>query len=44
MATATVYNFDGNVKRVDSRWIWEWEEEEIWEINKTNIDELIKAS
>ncbi|MDY7008084.1 MAG: helix-turn-helix domain-containing protein [Cyanobacteriota bacterium] len=44
LATATVYHFDGKVKRVDSRWIWEWEEEEIWEINKIDIDESLKAS
>ncbi|MGD1698772.1 DNA-binding protein [Dapis sp. BLCC M229] len=42
LATATVFNFDGTVERVDSTWIWE--EDEMWKINKKNIDELIKAS
>ncbi|WP_353734974.1 helix-turn-helix domain-containing protein [Okeania sp. SIO2C2] len=42
LATATVFDFDGSVYRVDSRWMWE--EEEMWEINKINIDELCSNS
>lgn len=42
LATATVFNFDGTVSQIDSRWVWE--EEEIWKINKTNIEELISSS
>ncbi len=41
LATVTVFNFDGTVERVDSRWVWE--EEEIWKINKKNIEELIRV-
>ncbi len=40
LATATVFNFDGTVERVNSMWIWE--EEEMWEINKKNIEQLIQ--
>ncbi|MEB3342240.1 helix-turn-helix domain-containing protein [Okeania sp.] len=39
LATITVFNLDGTVERVDSRWVWE--EEEMWKINKKSIDELI---
>ncbi|MDJ0511659.1 MAG: hypothetical protein QNJ64_20770 [Crocosphaera sp.] len=42
LATATVFDFDGSVYRVDSRWMWE--EEEMWKINKINIDELCSNS
>ncbi|MGD1703981.1 helix-turn-helix domain-containing protein [Dapis sp. BLCC M229] len=40
LATATVFNFDGTVERVNSMWIWE--EEEMWKINKKNIEQLIQ--
>ncbi|NEP03680.1 MAG: DNA-binding protein [Okeania sp. SIO2G4] len=39
LATVTVFNFDGTVERVNNRWVWE--EEEMWKINKKNIEELI---
>ncbi|MGB3510372.1 MAG: helix-turn-helix domain-containing protein [Microcoleaceae cyanobacterium] len=42
LATVTVFNFDGTVSLVDSKWIWQ--EPERWEINKINIDELIATS
>ncbi len=42
LATVTVFNFDGTVERVNSMWIWE--EEEMWKINKKNIDELIRVT
>ncbi|MGD1809119.1 DNA-binding protein [Dapis sp. BLCC M126] len=42
LATVTVFNFDGTVERVDSRWVWE--EEEMWKINKKSIEELIRIS
>ena len=42
LATVTVFNFDGTVERIDSRWVWE--EEEMWKINKKNIEELISIS
>ncbi len=42
LATVTVFNFDGTVEQVDSRWIWE--EEEMWKINQKNIEELISIS
>ncbi|MGD1809680.1 helix-turn-helix domain-containing protein [Dapis sp. BLCC M126] len=40
LATATVVNFDGTVERVNNTWIWE--EEEMWEIKKKNIEQLIR--
>ncbi|WP_293142653.1 DNA-binding protein [Okeania sp. SIO3I5] len=40
LATVTVFNFDGTVQRVDSKWVWE--EEEMWKINKKSIEELIR--
>ncbi|MGB3514679.1 MAG: DNA-binding protein [Microcoleaceae cyanobacterium] len=42
LATVSVFDFEGCAYRVDSRWIWE--EEEMWKINKKNIDELISNS
>ncbi|MGD1716031.1 DNA-binding protein [Dapis sp. BLCC M172] len=42
LATVTVFNLDGTVERVDSRWVWE--EEEMWKINKKSIEELIRIS
>ena len=41
LATATVFNLDGMVERVDSRWVWE--EEDMWKINKKSIEELIRV-
>ncbi|MGD1703908.1 hypothetical protein [Dapis sp. BLCC M229] len=41
LATVTVFNFDGTVQRVDSKWVWE--EKEMWKINKKSIEELIRV-
>ncbi|MGB3512418.1 MAG: hypothetical protein WBA93_24905, partial [Microcoleaceae cyanobacterium] len=42
LATVSVFDFDGTVSRVDNKWIWE--EEEMWKINKINIDEMMAIS